>query len=158
MQNQETKKIILAGLVLCVLIFLGVAGYSLLSKSKQTPSVTIDNQVNQTSAPSNNTAVVTVAPPPKPVFSTKQTVDVTSQGFDPDTIVVKVGALVTWTNKSNKDVAIASDPHPTHEAYPPLNLGKFPNGNGVSLIFTKTGTYGYHNHFSPTQTGKVIVE
>ena len=74
------------------------------------------------------------------------------------TFLVTAGTKVTWTNSSGSIANVSSDPHPIHTNYPPLNLGKFDDGGSVSLVFDKPGTYGYHNHLIPSQTGKVIVE
>ena len=159
MQNINTKKLVLGMILLLVLIVVGTYTLTLISQRK--PNLPNTVPILPPSSVSNGTpenrAKEVVIPKP-PVFSGKQTIDVTIQGFDPKTITVKTGTLITWINKTGKDSAIASDPHPTHRAYPSLNLGKFPDGNGVSLIFDKAGTYGYHNHFIPAQTGKVVVE
>lgn len=82
----------------------------------------------------------------------------TANGFEPQMIKIKAGTEIIWTNKSGRSATVNSDPHPIHNAYPPLNLGQFNDGQSVILVFDKTGTYGYHNHLIPDQTGKVIVE
>lgn len=79
-------------------------------------------------------------------------------GFTPSSISIKTGDTVQWENKSIKEGSVSSDPHPTHELYPFLNLGIFPAGSRVSTRFEKAGTYTYHNHLSPSQKGTVIVE
>ncbi len=85
-------------------------------------------------------------------------VTITSSGFEPQTITVKAGGKVVWMNKSGNVANVSSAVHPTHLVYPALNLGNFDNGSSVSLIFDKPGTYKYHNHLNPGQTGVVIVE
>lgn len=86
------------------------------------------------------------------------TVTVKSFGFSPSTLTVKAGTKVTWLNKSGGIADVSSAGHPSHLVYPPLNLGSFNNGSQVSLVFDKPGTYNYHNHLNPGQTGIVIVE
>lgn len=86
------------------------------------------------------------------------TVAVTSSGFVPQTITIKAGTKVTWTNQAGAVVTVDSAQHPTHLVYPPLNLGQFPDGSSVSLVFDKPGIYKYHNHLNPTQFGSVTVE
>jgi plastocyanin len=61
-------------------------------------------------------------------------------------------------NKSGKTVTVNSDNHPTHKLYPFLNLGAFENGSSVQAVFDKAGTYTYHDHFNPSNIGKVIVQ
>lgn len=85
------------------------------------------------------------------------TVTVTASGFNPQVVSIKAGTKVVWVNKSGQTVNVSSDPHPTHTAYPPLNLGNFDDGEQVSLIFDKPGRYGYHNHLDASQTGTVEV-
>lgn len=78
--------------------------------------------------------------------------------FSPATLTVKAGTKVTWVNKSGKTVDVESDPHPIHTSYPPMNFGPFSDGSSVTLVFDKPGTYRYHNHLNPSQTGTVIVQ
>lgn len=85
-------------------------------------------------------------------------VTLTANGFSPASITVKAGTKVTWNNQSGAGAIVNSDPHPIHTAYPPLNLGSFKDGGTLSLTFDKSGTYGYHNHLNPSQTGTVIVQ
>lgn len=85
-------------------------------------------------------------------------VTLTQNGWSPATLTIKVGQTVTWINKSGQVATVNSNPHPTHTDYPPLNLGSFSNGSSLSLVFPKAGTYGYHNHLSPSETGTIIVQ
>lgn len=116
----------------------------------------LSNKASQTNKTVNTQPITTVSP----TSSERQTSDVvvTSKGFEPATITITRGNRVVWLNKSGKDVAVASNDHPTHLLYPPLNLGRFPDGSSVQLIFDKPGTYGYHNHYNPTQNGTVVVK
>lgn len=95
------------------------------------------------------------SPSAQPVTST---VTLTQSGFDQQTLKVKVGTKVTWINKSGETATVNSDPHPTHTLWPFLNLGNFDDGMSVSVTFDKAGTYTYHNHLNPNETGTVIVE
>jgi plastocyanin len=85
-------------------------------------------------------------------------ISITSQGFSPPIITVKAGAIVTWTNNSLSTVRVASDPHPTHTDLPGLDSGVLNSGASYSFTFTQIGQWGYHDHLSPSVTGKVIVE
>ncbi|MBI3070363.1 MAG: cupredoxin domain-containing protein [Candidatus Levybacteria bacterium] len=86
------------------------------------------------------------------------TVTLTQSGFEPVTVTVNAGTKVVWTNKSGQIATVDSAGHPTHLAYPPLNLGQFSNGQSLSLVFDKPGTYKYHDHLNPSRTGQVVVE
>ncbi|MCL6096182.1 MAG: cupredoxin domain-containing protein [Patescibacteria group bacterium] len=104
---------------------------------------------NQTAQKQNPTPAKTVE---------GKAVTVTDKGFEPQTITIKAGQRVVWTNKSGSPVTVNSDVHPTHLLWPFLNLGQFADGAGVSVVFEKTGKYTYHNHLNTSQTGIVTVE
>lgn len=87
----------------------------------------------------------------------EKVVTLTASGFDPKTVTITEGTRVLWMNKSGKMGTVNSDDYPTNRLYPFLNLGAFPDGSSVQVVFDKAGTYTYHNHLNPDQTGKVIV-
>lgn len=108
----------------------------------------------ETQSPSN----VSSSNEEKTISAEQATVTLSQSGFEPATVTVKAGTRVIWTNSSGKLATVDSAGHPAHLAYPPLNLGEFSDGSQVSVVFDKTGTYKYHNHLSPSQTGTVVVE
>ena len=85
-------------------------------------------------------------------------VTLTETGYSPQTVTVITGTRVIWTNQSGSVASVYSAVHPTHKVYPPLNLGEFNDGETLSLIFDTPGSYKYHNHLNPSQTGTVVVE
>lgn len=99
----------------------------------------------------------TASPAMQEKTATEAAVTLTSTGFNPQVLTIKIGTKVVWTNKSGQLATVNSDPHPTHTAYPRLNLGEFDNGQSLSLIFDKVGRYGYHNHIDASEIGTVIV-
>lgn len=144
------RKLIFGATIFLILVSLLMGSYIFLSPKKASPN-------NQKPVASVSADLKPTIPSP-PKFSSKQQVIVGSQGFEPSTIRVKVNTMVNWVNQSGKDVALVSNPVETHDAYPPLNQGVFPDGSGVSVIFDMPGTYGYHNFLNPKQIGTVIVE
>ena len=90
--------------------------------------------------------------------STQNTVTATADGFVPTTITITAGAAVTWINSSGTAVSINSDPHPTHQLYPLLNVGVVNSGASASITFPTPGTFTYHNHLKPSQTGTIVVK
>ncbi|HKC15046.1 MAG TPA: cupredoxin domain-containing protein [Patescibacteria group bacterium] len=119
----------------------------------------------------NNQAAVSVSSTPTPTITSSPTasatpsakmeernVNVTANGFVPQTLKINAGTKVTWTNKSGVTANVSSDPHPIHTLWPFLNLGNFADGSSVSVTFDKTGIYTYHNHLDPSMTGTVIVQ
>lgn len=99
-----------------------------------------------------------VSPTQNPVQPAGVTVEVTDNGYSPQTVTIKKGTKVVWTNKTDRTVTVNSDPHPIHVKYPALNLGSFDTNEVVQLVFGKEGTYTYHNHLNASMTGKIIVE
>ena len=85
-------------------------------------------------------------------------VSVTAEGFVPQSVTLKAGQKVVWTNETDATANVSSAPHPTHEEYPPLNLENFEPGTSVELIFEEPGTYKYHDHLNPSKFGTVVVE
>jgi len=129
-------------LVLVVLAAVLIAGYLLLNTAmnkKGTTKNTTNGQVTEQSVP-------------------KTTVTFTASGFNPQTITVKIGTRVIWSNKSGATGTINSDNYPTNLLFPFLNLGRFNDGSRMSTLFNKLGKYTYHNQLNPTQKGTVIVK
>lgn len=86
------------------------------------------------------------------------TVVLTNGGFSPENLLIKKGETVIWINESDKTATVNSDLHPSHLKYPPLNLGTFAIGEGLSLVFDEVGVFTYHNHLHPDYTGEITVE
>lgn len=84
------------------------------------------------------------------------TVKLTPDGFVPQTINVKKGGIIVWKNESGAQASVNSADHPTHKLHRFLNLGMFENGSGVQATIPETGTFSYHNHLKPEQTGTII--
>lgn len=109
-----------------------------------------------------------------PQSSISQTPDVmenvityTNTGYSPVTLQIKKGETVTFKNQSSRSMWTASAGHPTHLGYPTTGgcLGSiFDACKGVqpddswSFMFDISGTWKYHNHLSPGDTGTVVVE
>lgn len=133
----KTKNIwIIVTLIVIVILIAGALIFNTKSKQSNNPT---QNQIN-TSKETNQL---------KPVA--QEIVTVTGSGFNPQTLTIKVGTLVTWDNKSNVPVSVNSDDYPTNLLYRFLNLGQFANDSSVATIFTKAGRYTYHNQLNPDQ-------
>lgn len=91
------------------------------------------------------------------------TVTYDSNGFSPKEIVVAKGTTVSFDNKTEIPMWVASDPHPDHFDYPEFDVirlnGQYPEPrNDFSFTFDKPGTWTYHNHTMPGDIGKVTVQ
>lgn len=138
----NTKNLALIGFVAVLLI----GGFFLLSNKANNKT-----QTNVTASSSPTTSPVT-----SPSEKVEKKITVTKNGFEPKELKIKVGTTVVWENKTGETVNVSSDPHPTHNLFPFLNLGSF--DGTISVAFEKVGVYTYHNHLNALQTGTVIVE
>ncbi len=141
MDMENLKGIIVAVFLIIVIIAGGIFLYN-----KSINNNTSNNQPTPTQQTQPTTQTGT------------QVITLTAGGFSPSTLTVKAGTTVRWVNKSGQLGQVDSDPHPTHTSYPPMNFEAFSDGSSVELVFNKPGTYHYHNHLNPSQTGTVVVE
>lgn len=136
-------------IVAAVIVVLAVGGW-FLTRPKQT----IAPEVTQTPTP---TVSESGQASPSAVM-TQSLVTISGAGFLPKSITIKAGESVNWKNTDSENHIVNSAPHPTHTAYPPLNLGLIKPGEEKSLVFKAAGTYKYHDHLNPSLTGSITVE
>lgn len=87
------------------------------------------------------------------------TIIYTDSGFAPRTLTVKKGTTVTFKNQSSKSMWVASSVHPTHQDLPGFDqLQGVGEGGTYTYTFDKTGSWKFHNHLAPSDTGVVVVE
>jgi amicyanin len=84
---------------------------------------------------------------------TATAVDIKEYAFTPETIKVKVGETVTWTNQDSVQHNVAADTPSADAPDGPL-IGK---GETYKFTFNKAGTYTYHCTPHPSMKGTVIV-
>lgn len=127
--------------------------------------VLLNNQGSKKINTPSSTSVATTPPQsaspsvsPSPSAMEEKKITVTKNGFAPQTLKIKAGTKVTFVNNSGSAISVNSNPHPTHTLFPFLNIGVINDGASASVTFDKTGTYTYHNHLNPSQTGEVVVE
>lgn len=156
----NSKTYLIIGGVVLVLLF----GYFLMKgqyqqSSPETQNVTTSSEIVQPS-PTAVVIVPTGATESGKVVNKIVSVDYVDGGFSPKSITVKAGTTVTWTNKAAaKQMWVASAVHPTHQLLPGFDqLASVGKSGTYSYTFTKVGSWKYHNHVSPSDTGVVIVE
>lgn len=88
------------------------------------------------------------APAAAPVATNK--VVISNFAFGPQTITVKVGTTVTWTNKD-------ADDHTVTAMDGSFNSAPLATGASYSHTFTKAGTFGYLCTIHPFMTATVVV-
>jgi len=169
----DNKKNTWIWIIAIILILLGAMWY-FSSSSPVIPAPSVQNIVTE-SSPSPESAIPTPPPSESSASSTVSTKTTTiviygANGFSPSTVTIHQGDSVTFKNQSSIDMLVASNPHPTHQAYSgTTRVEHCPDTSGVAFdqcsvgtaytfTFQKIGTWGYHNHSNPTDKGTVIVQ
>lgn len=125
-----------------------------------------------TSAPQENSQANQSAPQPTsqasaPETASENVVTYTNSGFSPSVLKVKAGTTVTFANKASDSMWVASAIHPTHRSYPTTggcigstfdSCKNIARGSSWAFIFDIKGTWKYHNHLDPKETGTIVVE
>lgn len=120
------KKYTLPFIILIFVVILGFVGYSMLNKQN------VQNAV----VPSEKTTTKT------------NTVLIQNFAFNPETLTVKKGDEVTWTNNDSTIHQIKSDT---------FNSQELSNGQSFSFTFNDTGTFNYSCLIHPSMQGKIVV-
>jgi plastocyanin len=89
------------------------------------------------------------SPTPAAAASAGNAVTVVDFGFNPDTIKVKVGTTVTWTNTGVTHTVTADKGL--------FDSGMFKSGETFSFTFAKGGTFTYHCAIHSSMRGTVTV-
>ena len=135
------KKIIVPALALTVVAVLGGCSYG---GSKNTPSGSNNNPMpNQMPAPSADQG----SQPGQQVAS--NAINIQNFSFTPQTLTVKTGTTVVWTNNDSTVHQIKSAT---------FNSSQLSKGQTFSFTFNDKGTFDYICSIHPSMTGKIIVE
>lgn len=134
------------GLIAGVIIVLAIVGLALAQRGSGGPAA-------------NNTlpAPGSAAPAASPSQSAA-TITYDSSGFHPSSTAVKYGNSVTFVNKSSEDIQVDSNPHPVHTDDTDLNVGVIAPGQSKTVVLTKKGSFGFHNHLDPSEQGRITIE
>ena len=104
--------------------------------------------------------------------TTGVTVRYTATGFVPETVTIQAGQKVTFVNDGASPMWVASDEHPTHTEFDGTDRATHCSGSYTgatpfdqciagptyTYVFTKAGTYDYHNHSAAQFGGTVVVQ
>lgn len=82
------------------------------------------------------------------------TVEIKNHKYNPETITIKKGTTVTWTNQDS----VKHDIAPDEESPNFVGSELLAKGEGYSYTFNEPGTYEYHCTPHPFMTAKVVVE
>ncbi|MDO8507258.1 MAG: cupredoxin family copper-binding protein [bacterium] len=122
----------MVALIVVILLAAGVGAYFLLGSSYKQKSPEVKLPSEQTNVPKE-----------------KNTISIKDFVFNPDTLTVKVGDIVTWRNDDGVVHSIKS----TDFSSPNIK-----NGDTFKFQFVKAGTYEYNCGIHPYMKGKVVVE
>lgn len=101
--------------------------------------------------------------------TTGVTVHYTASGFSPKNVTINTGQKVTFINDTSGPMWVASGQHPVHAQYDgtdrethcsgaytgPTPFDQCQPGSTYTFVFTKAGTFDFHNH-SAAQFGGVV--
>ncbi len=100
-------------------------------------------------------------------------VNINSNGFSPENLIIEVGSEVKFVNKDSSKHWPASDFHPTHKKYPSSDINKcngdkknkiFDACKGLeqneeyAFVFIENGAWSYHDHLNPGISGVIVVK
>ena len=51
-----------------------------------------------------------------------------------------------------------NNPHPIQTDDPDLNVEAIAPGKSITVILTKKGTFGFHNHLNPSDKAKITIQ
>ena len=102
--------------------------------------------------------IIFLAPGNTLAHSEVQVVEMTPNGFEPQSVIVDQNSSVIFVNKDKESRWPASNPHPTHELYPEFDARK-PIAPAESWAFKpkKVGEWKYHDHNFPHMRGVITV-
>ncbi len=93
-----------------------------------------------------------------PATTPPAAVSITGSGFSPATVSVKAGQAVVWTNSDSKPHFVTSDdPKPTGNTPDPKSGQAIAAGGSYDYVFSKAGTYTYHDDLNPGSGFKGVV-
>lgn len=141
-----------------IVIVLGVlAGWYFLGSSQTQTSQESDSSVQEVPT-TNGIDETEVFGEDEQFMGENVIVTYSDSGFTPNSVTVKAGTTVSFVNESTKKMWVASAMHPTHQLLPGFDeLESVGEGGTYEYTFAKTGTWKYHNHVGPSDTGTVTV-
>lgn len=90
------------------------------------------------------------------------TITITATGADPQTVQIRVGERVVFTNDDSVDHDMSSNQHPTHLECPAINQVGYlrPGETRETGNFVRAETCQFHDHINPTNaslTGSIAI-
>jgi plastocyanin len=141
-----------ASTILTARLFLFTVGLVLTLAACGGAPATTGTSTTPTTAP---TATPTANPTPTPTPTTAtssggNSVTIMNFSFSPNSLTVKVGTKMTWTNHDSVTHTVTANQGAFNSPVPP--------GGSFSFTFTKAGTYAYHCMIHPSMMATIIVQ
>ncbi len=129
------------------------------SSTPVTPVATVASSTpKQTTTAAPAVATIAASTPSTSDTSSGLTVTFTDSGFSPAKLTITKGQTVTFVNNSSSKMWVSANPFPSASDYPAFNeKDGTVVGDSWSFTFTKTGTWFYHNHYTPAVGAKIVV-
>lgn len=92
--------------------------------------------------------------------STSVTVQITSNGTDPETVTVSPGETITWTNNDTIPHILSSDTLPTSDGQPFMTSAIFPGASTHFLVppTAPAGMYAYISKTAQNISGHIVIQ
>ncbi len=84
------------------------------------------------------------------VAAAQTEVAIANNAFDPSSVTVAVGAIVSWTNNDSTDHTVTFDASP--------DCDRVLGGESIASTFNAAGSYAYHCRIHPSMKGTVVVQ
>ncbi len=136
--------------IIALIIVVGVAAGVVIAKRENHKTKT-STATSNTPAPATTGNKSTSGNSPQ-TASSGSTVAIENFVFSPDSLVVKKGTAVTWTNKDSAAHKIVSD---SGDAVA-FSSNTLQNSQTYSFTFNQAGTFTYHCGVHPSMKGTVV--
>ena len=155
------SKIIIAILIVAAIVLAAILVMANREDNGTQPATQTDGQPTQQQQeqqPQNGQQQQPAEPGTEDGQQAEATITYTDAGFSPAQTTVPAGSTVEVVNESAATLELASDPHPAHTDNPDLNVGNVAPGTTAVFIVNEVGTWGYHDHLNPGNTGQITIE
>lgn len=164
--QRGTKRIIVVAAIVIVLL---IGWFAFLSNGSESDNTTTDvntNTSDQQTKNADDTSLTTPVPGANidemvvdgESSTTEAVVTYVNGRFDPESLgPIATGTVVKFFNEGSSNVQISSDDHPSHLDLPGFDSGILAPGEEYEFTFEQTGTWSFHNHLEPSETGEVTV-
>ncbi len=148
-----SKKVIIGIGVVAILAAILVAVFALNQDANAPASEVTDTQTNEGTEPEEASA----GSSEEEAGAQNATITFTNNGFSPNNLTVKKGAIITIKNDSSTQVQFSSDDHPTHRLNTEMNVRVLAPGESATFTAETVGTHGFHDHIDDRHVGMLTV-